>query len=690
MRIFAAGQGQLLRPFLPTKDRRLHPKRKMTFFLLGLLGFGLSVATSAAAHKQSGAPLISVEQRIEAATRSLGYFERSHEYNEFKSVLLTLLEVNGEDNAAAPLDERWNVREQQIKETYGAWFQIFQALDALKRANYDPFDKANRCYLNIAPAGGFPGMDPKDVSDPRESGAYEAAAEENRIRCERNNLQVLLPRLDEEAEGGLHKFLGSLSRSKGPDGDGSGSYFAYALGRSSLGGDRIEQMWKIFGERQNADWKPKVPLNAMTNGGADSAFTFSENVKSDEAKQHLAEWLESSDPRQAAWAAHYVLRDGETNAIPLLLAYVHKQGVDPVFEANADLTRQYWPEAKHALDAMSAVLDALIVLRARVPAEDLLQVAQPLPDETLILGLLPAPQERVLQFFYATGGMALRQPNAPYFVARRTPASSGEIMRWVAAGNKFVNQDSREFARELIDHFVLGLHFSVIPENALAMGNGGCGADSTPAREPEVGWPQQAVYGLLVPNPAERGFALGADGPNAITSDPEAEIEVQGSTSVKVVRYVNTETGHTRYAPPCPRIPMDDTRAHWLEKLGFGEYGKGRSYDPWNPPIRSPNGARDSQSEFQFYDVITFKNDDSYHAQLKDWLARQREVYGKIVTRFVKKGLITSEQATKPMRMNIYGIDTRRPSAHSNVTFLKEPPWNDVAPKDTEVIWIGG
>lgn len=63
---------------------------------------------------QSGTKLISVEQRIEAATRALGYFERSHEHNEFESVLLTLPEVNGDDNSAAPLNERWDVREQQI------------------------------------------------------------------------------------------------------------------------------------------------------------------------------------------------------------------------------------------------------------------------------------------------------------------------------------------------------------------------------------------------------------------------------------------------------------------------------------------------------------------------------------------------------------------------------------------------
>jgi hypothetical protein len=216
-----------------------------------------------------------------------------------------------------------------------------------------------------------------------------------------------------------------------------------------------------------------------------------------------------------------------------------------------------------------------------------------------------------------------------------------------------------------------------------------CGAASTLAGKPEVGWPEHAVYGLLVPNAAERGFILASDGATARSTESETEVELEGSTGIKVARYANTETGHTQYAPPCPRIPMEDTRAHWLEKLGFGEYGKGRSYDPWNPPVNSPRRTRDSQDEFQFYDVIAFKDDESYHAQLKAWLAQQREVYNEIVDSLVKKGLITSEQGAKPMRMNIYGIDVRSRSAHSNVTFLKEAPWNDVVPRDTEVTWIG-
>ena len=64
----------------------------------------------------------------------------------------------------------------------------------------------------------------------------------------------------------------------------------------------------------------------MPNGTADSTFTLTENVKPEEAKQHLAEWLESGDARQAAWGAYYALRDRDTKSIPVLLAYVHKRG----------------------------------------------------------------------------------------------------------------------------------------------------------------------------------------------------------------------------------------------------------------------------------------------------------------------------------------------------------------------------
>jgi hypothetical protein len=670
----------------------------MASLRLWIMSLGMIVATCSVGEAQSRQPLIPVEQRIQAARRMLGYFEHTHQYNNFQSALLTLLEVNGDDSASAPLDPRPSVRDQQIKEAYVTWFQIFRALDAMKLPGHNPLDVANLCYLNIAPTKGFSRMDPKGVNDPQERKVYEVALDENRIRCDRNNLQILLPRLDEETQLALHKFLRGLFPTVGQDLDVGGSSFAYALGKSGLIGNRIAQMWEIFETRKNADWAPRAPASAMMDGSDDSKFQFSEDVNHNKAKQYLAEWLHSGDARQAAWATHYILRDRDVNAIPLLLAYVHRQGFDPWLEANADLMRQSEPEVKRAVAGMSAVLDALIVLRVRVPTDDLLQVAQSVPDEALILGLLPEPREEVLKFFYATGGMKPRQSGDPYFPARRDPDSPGELMRWLAAGNEFVNQGSREIGQDLIEHFALALHLFVSSEDVI-FGAGGpiCFAGLNPAEASEAGWPPAEIYGLQASIFAENGnnpaLPKGERKPSVASTksiESELEVVVAGSPSVQIVRYNKSATGYLQYAPPCPRIPVEDVKAHWMEKLGVGEYGKGRSYDLRNPAVATRTElSPESHDEFSFYKLIVVKGDESYHAELKNWLARQREAYSKVVAGLFARGLITSEQAAMPLKIKMYGMDMRTHSGHPNVTILDKAPWDDVTPRQTEISWIG-
>jgi len=649
---------------------------------------------------------VTVEERIEAATRALGYFERSHSYDDFQPVLATLLEVNGTDPDAAPLDENWQVREQQIKEAYGAWFLIFRALDGMKLANHDPLAPENRCYLNIAPLGVVAGMDPKDVNDEERQKEYDKALEENRIRCDRNNLQIALPRLDVDAQAALHKFLVNLST---PDRDTAGSYFAYALGKSGLPGERSNQMWSIFEKRMDAKWQPET-RRSEPEAKRDRRLAHPlESGTPRLAKEHLAEWLESGKPREAAWAAHYILRDKQTKAIPLLLAYVHKHAFDPVFEAETDYSRQYWPEVHDAVDAMQAVLDPLIVFRVRVPADDLLQIAPVTPDHALILGILPEPQEPVLLYFYLTGGVRPRQPNEYYPASGSMPQTAGEWIRWVSAGNILANQGSGEFVQRVFGGFTLKLHLWVVGEHSISTGSFvACGGDQHPGRDRGTDWPPVGTYGLLVPNVAERGFMPNL--PDEIRvegGEPEGKLLAPGGTSIRLVRRVMRKYGYAQYSPPCPRIPAEDVKAHWLEKLGTGKYGKSRSYDPFNPGMAGERMSftHGTQDWFQFYELITIRDKEradsesqqpttaldekGYHAELKNWIAAQREVYQKIVEGMRRKNLIIDEQMKQPLKIEIYGVDSRMPSAHSNVTFLAKAPWNDLAPPDTDISWAG-
>jgi hypothetical protein len=65
----------------------------------------------------------------------------------------------------------------------------------------------------------------------------------------------------------------------------------------------------------------------------------------------------------------------------------------------------------------------------------------------------------------------------------------------------------------------------------------------------------------------------------------------------------------------------------------------------------------------------------------------QGEVYKKIVEG-LRGNLITEEQGKRPLKIAIHGVDSRIPSAHSNVTFLAKAPWEDLTPQDTEISWL--
>jgi hypothetical protein len=179
----------------------------------------LSAALLLRAQAPSLPGIITVEQRIEAATRALGYFERTHSYHDFGTVIATLSEVNSPAPSGAPLNSvDWRIRETQIKDAFSTWFLIFRALDGARIANYNPLDKANLCYSYDALF--------HNPIEPAQAQQFE----ENKLRCERNEYQLLLSRMDLDAEVGLHKFLNGLT----VDHDLIGSHFAFALGKSDL------------------------------------------------------------------------------------------------------------------------------------------------------------------------------------------------------------------------------------------------------------------------------------------------------------------------------------------------------------------------------------------------------------------------------------------------------------------------
>lgn len=126
-----------------------------------------------------------------------------------------------------------------------------------------------------------------------------------------------------------------------------------------------------------------------------------------------------------------------------------------------------------------------------------------------------------------------------------------------------------------------------------------------------------------------------------------------------------------------------------MEKLGVGEYGKGRSYDLLNPGSGvGTTLSTNRHGEFQFYEAIAFRDDEQYHANLKDWIAKQRSAYDEIIVGLLNKGLITSGQAAEPLTIDMYGSDRRMSTMRPKSNFPKQAPSEDLVPKDTQISWV--
>lgn len=275
---------------LPTRRDRRPTREPWDSFLKTTVA--ITVALSAAlllrAQDTNLPDVITVEQRIEAATRALGYFERTHSYNDFGTIIATLSEVNSPTPSGAPLNiVDWRIREAQIKDAFSTWFLIFRALDDAGIGNYNSLDTANLCYSYDAL---FP--------NPIETAIKAQQFEENKIRCERNEYQLLLSHMDIDAQAGLHKFLSGLT----VDHDLIGSHFAYALGKSDLSGARSAQMWSIFATRDDTNWKPAT--SSRSGRELEPAYSsMDENTAPKEVDGQLIRWLHARNPRLVAWAA---------------------------------------------------------------------------------------------------------------------------------------------------------------------------------------------------------------------------------------------------------------------------------------------------------------------------------------------------------------------------------------------------
>jgi hypothetical protein len=169
-------------------------------------------------------------------------------------------------------------------------------------------------------------------------------------------------------------------------------------------------------------------------------------------------WLHSGDPRLVAWAAELIANDARRDLIPDL--------IDRLNLPENDATRSG--------SALQAIVDALIQLGARVPADRVMKLPSwCITQQVILLARSPDSREPLMKIF----------------------EEAADPLVWLAAADLLAVEPKPDFARTLLSDFhVVATFVVMMPGDGYGFGGGcggsvGCGGD-------DPGWPAINSYGL--------------------------------------------------------------------------------------------------------------------------------------------------------------------------------------------------
>jgi hypothetical protein len=210
-----------------------------------------------------------------------------------------------------------------------------------------------------------------------------------------------------------------------------------------------------------------VALGPWARGAsADDPLTLLQ-AESSQRGRWATEWLTSDDPRRIAWGAWLARQDNRIDLVPILLDKIRG------YQVHAPAARE-----RDQHDELLAVLDAVISLRANVPADDARKLYPEFAAQAIIV-LVRSPdgsQDALLEIF--------RDAKANW--------------NWLAAGNALANARTAGFAAVLLDRLTQHLTVSVFdPGQGAGGGIGGGGSEcGFSAAAPKSGWPSIGLYQL--------------------------------------------------------------------------------------------------------------------------------------------------------------------------------------------------
>jgi hypothetical protein len=190
--------------------------------------------------------------------------------------------------------------------------------------------------------------------------------------------------------------------------------------------------------------------------------------------------LESDDPRQIAWGAHYAYTVKDTALTPDLLAVANHWQALPEQSRDDPYRTDLTPEQLDRRDAMAAILDALIHRDAPVPADTLRKLAPGFPNEAaVLLSRLPAAASQSLSF--------------EIFL---DPPPRGYSLQYVSTA-LLANSPPPGFAAHLLSSIEITAElFVVLPDSpGVGYGSAGC-CGLTLKQAPREDWPAFGTYAI--------------------------------------------------------------------------------------------------------------------------------------------------------------------------------------------------
>jgi hypothetical protein len=328
-------------------------------------------------------------------------------------------------------------------------------------------------------------------------------------------------------------------------------------------------------------------------------------MQQNQTAQLAATWLHSGDPRLQAWGAYVVLRDKHKELIPDLLALANAYEITglPVLSPH---------RAQH--DAMLAILDTLIQLNPRIPADESKRLYSEFPAQSMILlsrawinpDSLDSSNKILLELF-------------------RTEHSQ---LEWLAAGNILGERKAEGFAAAVLGNVTVHLNLQVTGLIGHMHGMASsCSEDFFPEKpDDRAGWPEIGTYALT-------------------EARPDATLLVNGADPSYYLRKVSRLYGFNSHEGAECRIitaeSWDRLREHYVTRL------LGASED--DPPLR-----------VSLHQTIIWENDQAYLAYLRTAVRQEQEAFAEVVQRFKNIHLLSDvEAAAAKPHVEITIVDDR-------------------------------